>query len=278
MLTAASSLAIAAISIALQAPPPETAASLTRLARVAELYRDTALNFACLETIEYRGQSSGRMQFSYIFIHDDDKKFRDYRTWRTGTTASAKGEEVDPANYHVPQFLQSAYLWAFVFRKDRQPHHSYFNLGTGEALGRPAVKIGFQPKGTIVKGRNNWAGVAWIDAETSQILKFEAWSPEHWNNKVKMEADIEAAPSKGLLWESEPYEIETIVTEFSVVQNGMRFPGRVTIDRVVSTVLGGAREWRTRDRDALHVTQEYSRYEFFSVRTEAEIRQIVGAN
>ncbi|HJQ96823.1 MAG TPA: hypothetical protein VJ826_00845 [Candidatus Polarisedimenticolaceae bacterium] len=269
---------IATAAVLLLATAPSSAPTLSRLARVAELYRDSALNFACLETIEYRGGDSGRIQFSYIFIHDDDKKFRDYRTWRTGTTASAKGEEVDPANYHVPRFLQSAYLWAFVFRKDRQPHHAFFNLGKDEALGRPAVKIGFQPKGSLMKGWNDWAGVAWIDAETSQILKVEAWSPEHWNRKVKLDADVAAAPAKEQLWESEPYEIETVVTEFSVLKNGMRFPGKITIDRVVSTVLGGEREWRTRDRAVYHVTQEYSKYEFFSVRTEVEIRRIVDAD
>jgi hypothetical protein len=90
-----------------------------------------------------------------------------------------------------------------------------------------------------------------------------------------MESDIAVASSKELVWESEPYEIDTVVTEFTVVKNGMRFPGKVTIDRVVSTVLGGEREWRTRDRKVYHVTQEYSRYEFFSVRTEDEIRRIV---
>ena len=122
----------AVVSLALL-PGADSLSTLSRLARVADLYRDAALEFACLETIEYRGATSGRgrIQFSYIFIHENGK-FRDYRTWRTGTTASTKGEEVDPANYHVPQFLESAYLWAFVFREDRQPHHSYFNLGTGE--------------------------------------------------------------------------------------------------------------------------------------------------
>jgi hypothetical protein len=93
-----------------------------------------------------------------------------------------------------------------------------------------------------------------------------------------MEADIAAAPSKEQLWESEPYEIDTVVTEFSVVKNGMRFPRKVTIGRVVSTVLGGAREWPTREREAVRVTQEYSNYEFFSVRTEEEIRRIVEAD
>jgi hypothetical protein len=264
------------MTLLLHAPPPKPAVSLSRLARVAELYKDSALNFACLETIEYRGGDSGRIQFSYIFIHDgENKALRDYRTWRSGTTASTKGEEVEPANYHVPIYLRSALLWPFTFSKARQPHHAFFNLGADEALGRRAVKIGFQPKGTLLKGWNDWAGAAWIDVETSQILKVEAWSPEHWNRKVQMEADIAAGASKEQLWESEPYEIDTVVTEFGIVKNGMRFPSKITTDRVVTTVLGGKRDWRTRDRKIYHVVQQYSDYEFFSVRTEEEILKLI---
>jgi len=255
--------------------PERSGPTLTRLARVAELYRDTALSFSCQEQIEYRGKSTGRIQFAYLFIHDDNGKFRDYRTWRTGTTASAKGEEVDPANYHVPRFLQSAYLWAFIFRADRQPHHAFFNLGEDTVLGRPALKIGFQPKGAILKGWNDWTGIASIDRETTQLLRVEAWSPEHWNRKVKRDADLAEAPKHDQLWESEPYDIETIVTDYTVEKNGMRFPGKVTIVRSVSTVLGGPREWPTRDRETVRVTQEYSDYEFFSVRTSEQIRRLV---
>ena len=258
--------------------PPKTGLTLTRLARVAELYRDTALSFSCEEQIEYKGKTTGRIQFAYLFIHDDKGKFRDYRTWRSGTTAAERGTEVDPANYHVPRFLQSAYLWAFIFRADRQPHHAFFNLGEDTVLGRPALKIGFQPKGSILKGWNDWAGIASIDRETTQILKVEAWSPEHWNRKVKLDADLAAAPKHDTLWESEPYDIESIVTEYTVVKNGMRFPGKVTIVRSVSTVLGGEREWPLRERETVRVTQEYSNYEFFSVRTSEQIRKFVAGD
>jgi hypothetical protein len=65
------------------------------------------------------------------------------------------------------------------------------------------------------------------------------------------------------------------MTEFSIVKNGMRFPGRVTIDRSISTVLGGVRERSTRDHEVLHVVQEYSDYEFYSVRTTGEIERFV---
>lgn len=262
-------------ALALLLTVPSSGPTLTRLARVAELYRDTALGFACLETIEYRGKRTGRIKFSYLFIHDEDGRFRDYRTWRAGTTANARGTEVNPTDYHVPRFLESAYLWAFVFRSDRQALHAFHDLGDGVALDRPATKLGFQPKGTVQKGLNDWVGIAWIDRETSQILKVEAWTPEDWNRRVERDAAMTDARGHDLGWESDPYDIESIVTEYSVVKNGMRFPGRVTIVRSVSTVLGGERDFPLRERELLRVTQKYSDYEFFSVRTREEIQRIV---
>jgi hypothetical protein len=268
-------LAAFACAGALDAETASSAASLARLARVAELYRDAALGFACRETITYRGAETGRIEFAYIFIHDEKGRFRDFRTWRTGTTKEQRGSEVDPRDYSVPRFLESAYLWAFIFRADRQPLHEFFGLGSEVALDRPAVKIGFRPKGKVRAGLNDWTGIAWIDPATSQILKVQAWSLEAWNRKVAREADLKDAPGRPSSWVSEPYDIETIVTEFSVVKNGMRFPGKVTIDRSISTVLGGEREWPTREREVLHVVQEYSDYEFYSVRTTDEIERFV---
>jgi hypothetical protein len=249
---------------------PHDPGTLARLARIAALYHDSALGFACQETIEYHGEESGRIRFAYIFTHEDGR-LRDFRTWKTGTTAAQRGAEVDPEDYRVPRYLASAYLWAFVFRADRQPLHAFFNLGDDEALGRSAVKIGFQPKGEIQKGLNDWAGVAWIDRETSQILKVEAWTPENWNRHAKRDADLAAAPKRGPRWESDWYDIESVVTEFSVVKNGMRFPGKVTITRTQSRVSGGKRDFPLVEHEILRVTQEYSDYEFFSVRTAEQI-------
>lgn len=251
--------------------------TLARLSRVAALYRDTALGFACQETIEYHGEESGRIGFAYIFTHENGR-LRDFRTWRTGTTAAQRGAEVDPRDYHVPDYLGSAYLWAFVFRSDRQPLHEFFDLGTGEALGRPAVKIGFQPKGAIRKGLNDWVGVAWIDRETSQILKVEAWTPENWNRRARRDADLAAAATRDPAWESDWYDIEAVATEFSVIENGMRFPGRVTITRTQSKVRGGKRDFPLVEHEILRVTQEYSGYEFFSVRTAEEIGRFVSGD
>jgi hypothetical protein len=110
--------------------------TLTRLARVAELYRDTALGFACQETIAYSGRATGRIQFAYLFIRDENGRLRDFRTWKMGTTAKERGREVHPEDYRVPAFLESAYLWAFTFRADRQPLFQFERLGDESVDGR----------------------------------------------------------------------------------------------------------------------------------------------
>jgi hypothetical protein len=250
---------------------------LATYARVASLYHDTALGFACRETITYRGPTTGRIGFAYIFVHENGR-LHDYRTWSSGTLAADRGKEVDPATYHVPRFLASAYLFPFVFREDRQPLHAFYNLGEDEALGRRALKVGFQPKGAIKVGENDWVGTAWFDLETSQFLKVQAWSPADWDKRATREQEIAAAPSKGHSWESDPYEIETVEVEYGVVKNGMRFPSKVTIVQTRSKVHRGERDDPLSEYEILRVTQEYSDYEFFSVRSSEEIRRIVSGD
>ena len=274
--TSVAAVVVAASVVA--AGAPEHRDLLLRLSRVAALYQDSALDFACKEAIAYKGVRSGSIRFSYLFTHGPDGRLHDYRTWPSGTTPAARGEEVDPRDYHVPRYLESAYLWAFVFRWDRQPLHAFYDLGDGEVLGRPAVKIGFQPKGPIETGLNDWIGVAWIDRETSQILEVEAWPPESWNQRAERTSDLESSSSRKKGWKSREYQIESIVTEFSVEKNGMRFPGKVTIVHTVSTVVAGDAEFPIHERETLRVTQEYSDYEFFAVRSKEEIGRIVSGD
>jgi hypothetical protein len=251
--------------------------TLTRLARVAELYRDTALGFACEETIVATGGATQRVQFAYIFIKGDDGRLRDFRTWRTGTTAKRRGEEVDPRDYKVPRYLASAYLWAFVFRSDRQPLHRFQLLGQDTALDRPALKIEFVPRSPVVNGLNDWAGFAWVDAETSQILKFESYSPSDWNKRTQIVADVAAAPTRLPRDEKTPVLIDKIVTEFGFVKNGMRFPSRVEMSTTRANVKYGRTDDPYRERVLDKVVQSYSKFEFFSVRTSEEILRFVNS-
>jgi hypothetical protein len=241
--------------------------TLTRLARVAELYRDNALGFACHETISYTGSATGRIQFAYLFIRDEHGRLRDFRTWKTGTTAKERGQEVNPGDYRVPRFLESAYLWAFIFRADRQPLHRFESMGEGTTLGHPSLRVEFLPREPIRKGLNDWAGYAWIDRETTQILEVEAYTPADWNRKRRLDA--------GLAEEGQAYDIERIVTQFGFEKNGMRFPSHVEITTTRSTVVPGANHGVLRESTVRKVTQDYARFEFFSVRTKEEITRFV---
>lgn len=249
-------------------------ATLTRLARVAELYRDTALGFACEETIVATGRETSRIQFAYIFIKGDDGRLRDFRTWRMGTTARQRGQEVDPRDYKVPRYLASAYLWAFVFREDRQPLYRLKLIGEDRALGRPALKIQFVPAPPVRKGINDWAGFAWVDRDTSQMLKFESYAPADWNTRLRIAEDVAAAGSRDPRDRKEPYLTDKILTEFGYEKNGMRFPSHVELSTTESTV-----KYRVADplRERLldKVVQDYSHFEFFSVRTGEEILRFV---
>ena len=249
--------------------------TLTRLARVAELYRDAALGFACEETIVATGETTRRIKFAYIFIKGDDGRLRDFRTWRMGTTAKQRGQEVDPRDYKVPRYLASAYLWAFVFRSDRQSHYRLKLIGEDEASGRHALKIQFVPAPPVIKGINDWAGFAWVDRKTSQMLKFESYAPADWNARLQVAEDVETAPSRLPHDEKEPYLIDKIVTEFGFEKNGMRFPSHVELSTTQVTVKYGRTADPLRERVLDRVIQDYSHFEFFSVRTNEEIMRFV---
>lgn len=249
--------------------------TLARLARVAELYRDTALGFACEETIVTSGRTTRRAQFAYVFIKGDDGRLRDFRTWRTGTTAKRRGEEVDPRDHKIPRYLASAYLWAFVFRSDRQPLHRFQLLGEDMALDRRALKIQFVPAPPVTAGLNDWAGFAWVDSKTSQILRFESYAPSDWSKRVALVADVAAAPKRLPRDEKKPVLIDKIVTTFGFEKNGMRFPSRVEMSTTQAFVKYGKFDDPLRERVIDRVVQDYSKFEFFSVRTSEEILHFI---
>jgi hypothetical protein len=248
---------------------------LARLARVAELYRDTALGFACQETITYSGSETGRIGFAYLFIRDESGKLRDFRTWRTGTTVAERGREVDPRDYKVPRFLASAYLWAFVFRSDRQPLYRFDVLREETVGDRTAVVIQFVPREPIRKGLNDWAGFASVDRETSQLLEVEAYTPADWNKRTRRDADVARAQTLDVHDDRKSYEIERIVTVFGFEKNGMRFPSHVAITKTRSSVVPGPAQDALREVTVRTVTQDYSKFEFFSVRSSEEIQHFV---
>jgi hypothetical protein len=251
-------------------------ALLPRLARVAELFRDSALKFACEETITWSGkeQVGGRQKFGYVFVYSDTEGYKDYRTWLRG----GKKREVNPDQYHVPAYLRSAFVWVFVFKSPRQALHRYEIVGEETVLDRPAVKIRFEPILPYRYKINDWFGWAWVDRETAQPLKVEAYQPDDWAAKIALETDLGGGRREALygpVVEDEGYEIEKFTTEFSVVKNGMRFPGSVEIQRTRYKVYSNWRKRKYREKEILRVRQVYRNYRFYGVRTAEEIQGLV---
>ncbi len=65
---------------------PELEPLLERLSRLAQLFEDGAMSFACDETITYRSYDSGsdRLKFSYVYERNEQGEIEDYRTWAKG--------------------------------------------------------------------------------------------------------------------------------------------------------------------------------------------------
>lgn len=254
-----------------KAAPAEIAAGLDalldRLRRVAGLYHDTALQFASDEEISATGLREP-CRFEYIYVYSASQGLRDFRT----LPGARHPREVDPGGYPIPQFLRRAYSWVFVFAASARKHHRYAIAGEDEALGRPAIKVTFEPIPPFRRDVNEWFGTAWVDRETFQILKVEALQREEHGKQVELEKDLASPAGSGRV-RPRHRSIERVTTEFSVEKNGMRFPGKASIVRTEFTVPGAAAP--VDESLVYRVEQSYSNYRFFHVRSRDEIRAIV---
>jgi hypothetical protein len=238
------------------------------LAGVARLYRDSALSFLCREEITTRSIRKKDYTFQYVYVFDDRKGFMDHRT----RPSDRKGREVDPGKYAIPQFLRQAYSWAFYFDASATGQHRFELGGNEEVLDRPAVRLRFAPADEAAIGSQSWFGTAWIDRETCQILKVEAQKPEHHARQMEFEAEVPHAVAYHESNSRRIFLIERVTTKFTVVKNGMRFPGRVETDLKRFVIPGDGRTQPLRTEPIYNVEQVCSDYRFFSVRTAEEIR------
>ena len=239
---------------------------LACLSRVAKLYRDEVLSFACIEKVKWSGRhiAPGSRKYSYVYSYSEDGGFQD-RRFEAGPNALRPRKEVDIARSGIPRYLRRAFLWVFLFRDSRQPYHKYERIGHDTVFGQRAVMISFEPRLPIREEVNDWYGTAWVDVDACQLLKIEAYAPESWHYKRMYE-------QHGNVQEHGLY-VETVATEFGVQKNGMRFPS--TVEIVSRSATGWS--YRPRNTRTLRVRQTYDHYEFFRVRTEDEVSsQIMG--
>ena len=244
---------------------------LRGLDRASRLYLDSVLRFSCDETIRESGLKQRIHKFNYIFIYDKKKGFVDYRT----ATAGAE-HPVDPAKIGL-RYLERSYFWVLLFHKTRQPLHRYKIEGREVVSGREAVRVSFEPVKPYKEKLNDWAGTAWVDPDTYQLLRVEAMTVEDHAAFVQMQEDrVNASHGRAIPVSRWVAVLESVTTDFSVEKNRMRFPGETRITLTQYVVPFGGRPLQKKDTLVLdRTTQKYTHYLFFGVRTETEVQDIV---
>ncbi len=286
---------------------------LERLGRLAELYRDEALSFVADETIVQHklnrrpetgtdlspawrhrflasaGLATYEHRFEYIYGFDAsrdaatseaqaafegleelpetlaDARFVDFRRKR-GSDEDDRPPEQILADFNLDGFLSRAYSWAFIFSPESHESYRYQVLRRDEIAGRRALAVGFAPRTSDELG---WIGTAWVDAESSAILQVEAYLLPEFRELQRLSAARAGDGGR------EYFEFTTTFTELGVERNGLRFPSRVETERTFYSVRGDGDERETREYTVFRTEQIYDNYRFFSVRTEAEVRDRV---
>ena len=214
---------------------------LARLDRIASLYRDNALKFSCIEKVTYSSLSVPARTHKLEYIYEyKDGNLTDYRTpYRRRHPGGEVPRRVELSDYEIPYYLNRAYSWVFTFERNRWSLYHYRIVGEERVLGHDAVQIRFDPRPPVLQEVNDWYGRVWVDKETSQLLRVEALKADQHAEERR----LRAALARDSIDKEERYEIATVVTEFSIEENGMRFPGRVEI---VRNALPGAAGQRAR--------------------------------
>ncbi len=246
---------------------PDLRELLTRLDRTARLYAERARSFTCEETIRWdKKGETGQRKFGYVVSLDENENFDDYRTQSRRRKDSAVASRVRPEDYDVPAYLRSAYLWVFIFKRDRWPSHRYEIIGEDKLFGRPAIVIRFESIPPHRKTRNNWYGTAWVDRETALLLKVAAHGPEDHEEMQRIERHRAGEAVSDWI-----YFVEETVTEFKTEERGMRFPSRVELRQVNYDFMRGLSDWNKQERTTLWVYQTYRDYRFFEVESSASV-------
>jgi hypothetical protein len=270
-------------------PAPSLEVLLRGMDRASYLYLDTALRFACTETIVESGTGPKSVhRFEYLFVYDKEHGFQDYRTWRVGKDRLP----VNPDDVGVGLFLERAYMWVLLFNRTRQDKYNYEIVNLETIDGVATVQVRFRPISPYKDGINEWIGTAWVDPSTYQIVKVEAMKAADLEAFMAMQQNkgkdhplseheasshpadkSQRAPEKG---PGRFQRVEGVTTKFSVLKNGMRFPSEV---KLASTNYYLSSEGRKPEEvSQVESKQSYTKYSFYAVHTSEEVKRLLSSS
>jgi hypothetical protein len=159
----------------------------TKLAAVADKYRDYAVKFTCTETVrrakfdDREAKKESSHSYGYLLERGDGQTIREFRQ-KMKADGGVSAAEVNDAEAFPP-----AYEWVFLFSKANQPYFAYRERGD-RFEGYDWVRI-FEFKGAIpyTDGRDirQWDGVALLDATTLTPVEIRA-EPGHQQERLKL--------------------------------------------------------------------------------------------
>ena len=253
---------------------PQRPELLSRMSRVAQLYRDQALRFTCDETIVYYPVGGSRKvnKFAYVYSATAEGVLQDYRAPRRG--GDRPGESLEPVG--VPEYVTRAYSWIFIFEARLQSGYAFEIRRREEVRGRPAIRVWFEPIPPVIHDANDWHGTVWIDDESGQVLRAEGLKHEDFVARERFLADLNEPLSTGVV-DARPglYSFSEVRTDFAKEQHGMRFPSKVVVTGHRYRIKVGAYKKKARKLPAHKVVQTYKHYRFFGVRTREQIQRLV---
>ena len=227
---------------------------LDRMDRAASLYRQAALKFSCRETI--RPDKGRTLRFDYLYVTAEDGTFLDYRT-RIGDAT-----EITPLTIPVKPSLLRAYSWVFLFERGFRPHVRYRILGTGEAMGREAILVGFEPIPPIRREINDWIGTAWVEPLSGRIVRVEA------KGAIDLQALRAAEATLPPAWAARRrFPVRSVTTEFGIERNGMLLPSQAVVE-IEEHLVPGRNGRPSSSRVTYRTIQRYEDYKFFGVTAE----------
>ena len=247
---------------------------LSRLDGIARRYRDEALRFTCEEKIIHSrpDRPSRFFSFEYIYEFSDAAGLIDYRV---DTRVPHRGGKLPArarlSDYELPYYLTRGYSWVFLFDQAHQPRHRYSMGNQTSILGRAALPISFEPVPPIESDFNDWSGTLWVDIDSLLPLRVEAMKLVEREKEQAFQAALASTdPIRGAVRDGWIYA--RVATEFTYEVNAMRFPGKVTLTGTHGKIRIRKGKRVPDERTLFTVTQLYSDYRFFGVKTEEAIR------
>jgi hypothetical protein len=158
---------------------------------------------------------------SFVYDYQCIRAGRTIREIRTELEENGKTKNVPNAELKTATVVWGTVLLGPVglFGERFQPDYDYAIVGRETVGGIGAIVVDAKPKPGAPPTRNLY-GKAWIDPRTGDILKIE------WSESRVGHFDVFSA--RGNFFKRTPRL--TIVSEFNVEKNGLRFPSRLAVE------------------------------------------------